>query len=275
MSQAPANSIRLFRFLFSAFLFLSFGNFLVAQLPTVVHSQPNQRGNGLLFSIAWSASDEQQWHQDNDDRLDIMGLKADIASSSLSADVKGSQSFQFTFAKEGTIECLLAVEDIHPEESLMLRDVQSGNIIFDIGHIQNQTILTPAFNPKETEFVLSVPEGKHAQSRFKVRIIYFSPSSSSRRLDIGFGTAMPCHPNAACKTDSLYRLISNSDVRIRLVHDEGIGWCSGSLINNVRQDKTPYLLTAYHCQYNYHPQYANWRFDFEYASTTCTNPPTE
>ena len=91
-------------------------------------------------------------------------------------------------------------------------------------------------------------------------------------MDIGFGTSFPCHPNAACKEDSILQLISNSTVRMRLVMEEGIGWCSGSFVNNTRNDKTPYVLSAHHCQYDYTPIYEMWRFDFQYLSTTCTNP---
>ena len=57
--------------------------------------------------------------------------------------------------------------------------------------------------------------------------------------------------------------------------DEGIGWCSGSFVNNTRNDKSPLLLTAYHCQFNFTPQYDMWRFDLQYKSDSCTNPVTE
>lgn len=54
--------------------------------------------------------------------------------------------------------------------------------------------------------------------------------------------------------------------------EEGIGWCTGSLVNTTRHDKTPYLLTAFHCQYNYTPIYDMWRFDFQFKSSECANP---
>ena len=57
--------------------------------------------------------------------------------------------------------------------------------------------------------------------------------------------------------------------------EEGIGWCSGSFVNNTRNDKTPYVLSAHHCQFDYTPIYDMWRFDFQYLSLTCTNPSVE
>ena len=34
--------------------------------------------------------------------------------------------------------------------------------------------------------------------------------SPQRTRGIGFGTALPCHPNTACKQDSIIELIANS-----------------------------------------------------------------
>ncbi|GAB4312657.1 MAG: T9SS type A sorting domain-containing protein [Bacteroidales bacterium] len=51
-------------------------------------------------------------------------------------------------------------------------------------------------------------------------------------------------------------------------------WCTGSLVNNVRQDKTPYLLTADHCAYQL-GHYASdddlalWTFYFNYEALQC------
>src|SRR5690606_38642980 len=62
-------------------------------------------------------------------------------------------------------------------------------------------------------------------------------------------------------------------VRI-LVFDSGNqGWCSGSLVNNVRQDCKPYLLTALHCGVTASTANFNqWRFYFGYEANDCTNP---
>lgn len=48
----------------------------------------------------------------------------------------------------------------------------------------------------------------------------------------------------------------------------GSGWCSGSLINNTSQDKTPYLLTANHCIID---DPAIFIYHFNYESPTCNN----
>ncbi len=48
-------------------------------------------------------------------------------------------------------------------------------------------------------------------------------------------------------------------------------WCSGSLINNTNNDRTPYLLTAEHCGDGANASDRNqWVFYFNYQSATCT-----
>merc|ERR1711991_1207998 len=45
----------------------------------------------------------------------------------------------------------------------------------------------------------------------------------------------------------------------------------GSLVNNTNQDRTPYLLSADHCQ-DPNPIYDAWVFIFNYEAPGCSNP---
>lgn len=92
---------------------------------------------------------------------------------------------------------------------------------------------------------------------------------------LGFGASLPCNVNIACTNDPDIQLASKSTVRIMCVFQEGISWCTGALMNNVRQDKTPYILSAFHCQYGYTPLYQFWAYHFRYQSSTCSNPAEE
>lgn len=79
-----------------------------------------------------------------------------------------------------------------------------------------------------------------------------------------------CHVNVTCAPESDgWEGPIKATVRISVVVPEGTGWCSGTLVNNVRQDCTPYILTAYHCgrtsttaQFNQYKFY----FNFQYAN---------
>jgi hypothetical protein len=92
---------------------------------------------------------------------------------------------------------------------------------------------------------------------------------------LGFGESSECHPNAACDENDPWRDQVRSSVRIRMTLEEGIGWCSGTLMNNTARDGTPFILSAEHCLALNTPMWDLWRFDFNYTSPTCENPNDE
>lgn len=57
-----------------------------------------------------------------------------------------------------------------------------------------------------------------------------------------------CHINVVCPDGDDWRNQIRSVVALEIIAGGGAYMCSGALINNVRQDKTPYVLSAYHCQ---------------------------
>jgi lysyl endopeptidase len=248
---------------------------LCAQVAATIDYARQADDSIALIHIRWSAADEDAWHERNEGMLDIMSLRTDITSDHLPTSDIGRSYYQFEFAGFCAVEMLLSNAVFSPDENLYLWDTKSNTVIFDLTVQRKQRLLTPSFDPGTTMLVWRYPAGKKPVSRFILQNIYYQQLSPSRVLDIGFGTAFACHPNAACKEDSILQLISNSAVRIRLVMEEGIGWCTGSFVNNARNDKTPYLLTAYHCTFSFTPLYDMWRFDFEYKSDTCPNPPAE
>lgn len=83
-----------------------------------------------------------------------------------------------------------------------------------------------------------------------------------------FGDAGPCQVNVACPAGAPW---ANEIKSVCVVVIGGNGFCSGALINNVRQDGTPYVLTANHCGST---GFNTWLFRFNWQSATCTNPGT-
>lgn len=94
-----------------------------------------------------------------------------------------------------------------------------------------------------------------------------------------FGNAGNCQVNIACQEGDGWRELARAVVRILVRNGNALGWCTGSLINNVRQDFTPYLLTAMHCGLNDFtgrliPQsdIDQWIFFFNYQAPNCQSP---
>jgi len=265
-----------FRFTLLLYVISSFGwAGLMAQVSANIKVIRQAYDTTAVITVKWSALDEKTWHDKNDGRLDVLGIRANIRSTDLKKSITGTTTFAFRFEQPSIIELKVEIGTIAAGEQLYLVDTEKGKILFDFGKQLHSDFLTTEFDPGTTLFVWKNLEGSSYDSEFSIDNIYYQPVKAGRVMDIGFGTSFPCHPNVECKEDSLLQLISNSTVRMRLVMEEGIGWCSGSFVNNTRNDKTPYVLSAHHCQYDYTPIYEMWRFDFQYLSPTCTNPPVE
>ncbi len=112
---------------------------------------------------------------------------------------------------------------------------------------------------------------------FELGQIYLSPNRVANTL--GFGAAFACQININCTEGQRYRDEKSGVMRIRMVSQEGIALCTGTLLNNTANDDTPYVLTAYHClrppSGALNTFFDMWRFDFNYESNSCANPETE
>lgn len=81
----------------------------------------------------------------------------------------------------------------------------------------------------------------------------------------------PCNVDAACSPEGDgWQDAATATVRISVVTSAGTGWCSGVLVNNVRQDCTPYVLSAWHCgSGSSTAQFNQYKFYFRYQRSTC------
>lgn len=91
-----------------------------------------------------------------------------------------------------------------------------------------------------------------------------------------FNTSGACEVNINCPEGANWQDQKKGVARILVVEGGMQGFCTGSLINNVRQDCTPYFLTADHCGQNSSTSdLTQWVFYFNYESATCATQSTE
>ena len=148
---------------------------------------------------------------------------------------------------------------------------QSGK--FMTGMIKGETVILEYFEPLNVK----------GQGIIDISRIYYAYENDFEpvlpdnvyKVNAGFGDAAACHTNINCPEGNPWQDHKRGVVRILRVFDEGMGWCSGSLINNTNQDETPYVLSAYHCYDGFTPQLDVWRFDFNYEAAGCSNPGSE
>ena len=119
------------------------------------------------------------------------------------------------------------------------------------------------------------------QGRISIHKVLQKPRSYARSTgEFGFDAASACHLNINCEQGRSVRQQKRGVARIVmfLEGEEGtfLGYCTGTLMNNTRQDQTPYMLSAFHCLIpGFRPLYDTWQFDFGYESPSCDNPNAE
>jgi len=113
------------------------------------------------------------------------------------------------------------------------------------------------------------PEG----TPFKAHLVIGSVGHAYRDvlglLDDRFGLSQPCNKDINCADGADWQYEKHAVCRIIFSKLNGNSYlCTGSLINNARNDETPYFLTANHClPTSYEAQSAVYYFNYE--SPTC------
>lgn len=112
----------------------------------------------------------------------------------------------------------------------------------------------------------------------KLHQVYANPINVGH-MALGFDASFECHLNINCEEGASLPDVKRSVMRIRMVAEEGVALCTGTLMNNTSGDRTPYVLTAFHClvppDATITPLFDLFWFDFNYESFSCANPEEE
>ncbi len=170
----------------------------------------------------------------------------------------------------------------------------SINLVYDRFHLprgatfhvynEDRSVVIGAFtdanNPDEGRFATAPVPGDVCT------VEYFEPANASFRGEItitrivhgyrdvfalakadqpGYGESGSCNVNINCPEGADWGDAKRS---LAMIITQG-GWrlCTGALVNNARQDRTPYFLTANHCL----GEEDTWVFMFNYESPGCDN----
>ena len=164
---------------------------------------------------------------------------------------------------------LYSVDGKHKLNSYKSSDVNpKGNLL--AGPVAGTEIMLEYYEP------LTV-KGQGKFSIFQVQRMYkdFFRATNSADPQRDFGDAAACNVNVNCIESDYFDDVKKSVVRILMMMEEGMVYCTGSLLNNTTEDMTPYILTAFHCASEFTPVYDFYRFDFNYTSATCAEPNQE
>lgn len=121
------------------------------------------------------------------------------------------------------------------------------------------------------------PASVKGQTHFIVSdILHAYRSVSILEEERSFGDSDYCEVNVKCPEGEGKRDQRDAVVRILIRKGNSGLWCTGTLINNTSEDRTPYVLTADHCgKYSDEDDMLQWIFYFHYQTWGCGNPSLE
>lgn len=142
---------------------------------------------------------------------------------------------------------------------------------------ENQILATEFLYGDQVVIEYFEPKNKIGQSHFTVNEILHA-YRGVREVDEekGYGGSGDCEVNVNCPEGSGKKDQRDAVVRILIKKGSAGLWCTGSLINNTSEDRTPYIITADHCgKASSDEDMEQWIFYFHYQSLTCEFPDEE
>jgi len=109
------------------------------------------------------------------------------------------------------------------------------------------------------------PAGAEFEGSLRIETVVHAYRNLFGKDAQGFGSSGSCNNNVNCPVGDDWQEQSAGVAMI--LTSGGSRICSGSLINNVEEDLTPYFLTANHCLGGH----SAWVFMFKYESPSCSN----
>jgi len=128
--------------------------------------------------------------------------------------------------------------------------------------VRGDEIIIEYFEPKEVQ-------GKGKLTIGSVTHAYKDVLTKNEDVFKGYGFADECTININCQQGDEWQTQSRSVVMLLVNESSTSGFCSGTLINNVNGDGTPFILTAEHCIGN--RDISTTVSLFNYESPICSN----
>ena len=200
---------------------------------------------------------------------------------------KSSKKLRWNKKKEGFASSIKLGANVASYVLLAEVALREGEVIIFSDQTNNTFSITSKENTKTQRSLSSALRGdisityisgiEGQAPSFRVQEVYASPNQEA--MELGFGAGFECQININCDEGRPYAKEKNGVMRIRMVAEEGIALCSGTLLNNTAEDGDPLVLTAFHCLHpantDLTPLFDMWRFDFNYESFSCANPESE
>ncbi len=189
----------------------------------------------------------------------------------------GSYCWRLKISVSGATALNLYLENIHlgAEDRLFVYSNRNERLPGALSQLNNGSKMGTAYL-RENELIIEL-DAPHKYDKLPFVITGVGNVTTFRDKSLkDFGDAGVCEVPVNCPEGESYQNQKNGVARILLREGNSLYWCSGSLINDTRNDEQPYFLTANHCgDAATAADYDQWVFYFNYESPDCSRPVTE
>ena len=180
----------------------------------------------------------------------------------------GGRMWQIRFISEDAYAISFEYDEFHIPEGGQLYVYTPGYEMIigaytHLNNVEHHRFSTPLIKGDTAIIEYYQPAG--VEGEFSLQIIEIIHDYRDIMDFSGNGRDWECGVNVICETDAQYQGPINSVAFL----DMGGFICSGAMVNNVRQDLTPYFLTAWHCVDGDNP--STFRFYFDKIASSCEN----
>ena len=191
----------------------------------------------------------------------------------------GSRICRLAISSKGAQALILYYNEFYIPEGgkLYLYDPEKRQIAGAFTSFNNRnrgTFATQMIHGETTIMEYHQPSGSSPEPEITINEVSHVYRTAERIFGTkGFGSSDTCEVNVRCAEGNDWENQINGIARIIVKQGSSSLWCTGSLVNNTRQDHTPYFLTADHCGPNASVEdYDSWIFYFKYQGDECGNP---
>ena len=164
---------------------------------------------------------------------------------------------------------------LNPKDRLYIYNADQTKILGAFSRLNNGPFLATSYI-KGSQIVIELDSPqKYKTLPFKLELLG-NIKDTKNTLNNGFGGADSCEVPINCPEGANYQKQKRGVARVLLLSQGTLYWCSGTLVNDTKNDATPYFLTANHCGPDASSNdYLQWVFYFNFESPDCSRPSTE
>lgn len=152
--------------------------------------------------------------------------------------------YRIAFTSNDAVSLNIGLNNVFlPKGAQLFFLTPDGEKIARFDHLDNKShkqLWSPVFEGNELVLEVNTPSHLVKQTRFEIAQV----AQGFRKIDSASLKSGDCNINVVCPEGDAWRDEIRSVARIVI---GGIGLCTGSLVNNVEEDDTPYFLSANHC----------------------------